>query len=88
MDSTPIEIEQLRAAIKTLAAENAQLSERAEDLLQFGLMADAIERCTEPLEIIHQTLEKIAVLKKLPFASCGLLREGAVEKIASYTARA
>jgi signal transduction histidine kinase len=87
MNQLQMEIERLRAANRVLEEENAQLSERAEDALLLGLVAEAIEGISEPSAVIDQVLERISILKNLPFVTCGKLHdEGAIEKIASYAA--
>ncbi|MBU1568613.1 MAG: response regulator [Proteobacteria bacterium] len=86
MNNQQTEIEKLRATVKVLEEENNQLSERAEDAMLLGLVAEAIEGLTEPSAVIDQVLERISILKNLPFVTCGSLLECAVEKIASYVA--
>lgn len=86
MNNLQTEVERLRAANKVLEDENDQLSERAEDVMLLGLVAEAIEGLTEPSAVIDQVLERISILKNLPFVTCGYLRDGTVEKIASYAA--
>ncbi len=86
MNTLQVEIERLRAANKILEEENDQLSERAEDAMLLGLVAEAIEGLTEPSAVIDQVLERISILKNLPFVTCGFLRSGTIEKIASYAA--
>ena len=86
MNNLQSEIERLRAANKVLESENEQLSERAEDAMLLGLVAEAIEGLTDPQAVIDQVLERISILKNLPFVTFGLLREGMVEHIASYAA--
>lgn len=86
MEKDSFEIDRLRAAIKILEEENAQLSDRAEDAMLLGLVAEAIEGISEPSAVMEQVLERISILKDLPLVTCGILRGGDVEKIASYIA--
>ena len=86
MGKDSFEIDRLRAAIKVLEEENAQLSERAEDAMLLGLVAEAIEGISESAAIMEQVLERTSILKDLSFVTCGILRGGEVEKIASYVA--
>lgn len=86
MEKDSFEIERLRAAIKILEEENALLSDRAEDAMLLGLVAEAIEGISEPSAIMEQVLERTSILKDLPFVTCGILQGGDVEKIASYVA--
>jgi two-component system, cell cycle sensor histidine kinase and response regulator CckA len=86
MEKDFLEIDKLRVKIKILEEENAQLSDRAEDAMLLGLVAEAIEGISEPSAIMEQVLERASILKDLPFVTCGILRNGEVEKIASYVA--
>ncbi len=86
MDTDQAEIDRLHATIRVLEEENAMLAERAEDAMLLGLVAEAIEGLTEPAEVIDHVVERISILKNLPFVTCGSLDNGKVEKIASYAA--
>lgn len=86
MDDPGKEREVLRATIAVLEEENAQLSERAEDAMLLGLVAEAIQGLADPLDVIGQVLERISILKDLPFVTCGRLVDGNLERICSYAA--
>jgi len=60
----------LESKIKSLEAENAALSESAEDNLLFGLAAEIIHRTEDTVELIDQILERISILKNIPFCTC------------------
>lgn len=77
-------IEQLRATIAVLEEENAQLSERAEDAMLLGVVAEALQGIEEPQEVFVHALERVSILKDLPFITCGRLSGNRVEEIASY----
>ncbi len=79
------EIERLRATIEILEQENSQLSERAEDAMLQGLVTEAIQGLTDPFEVIEHVLERVSILKDLPFVTCGRLSNGTIEKICSYS---
>jgi signal transduction histidine kinase/ActR/RegA family two-component response regulator len=77
-------ISELRHKIRVLEEENAHLSERAEDSLLLGLIADAIEHLSSQSEILENVLERISILKNVPYCTCGELNEGQLRPIASY----
>jgi hypothetical protein len=67
----------LRKTIAVLEEENAQLSERAEDAMLLGLVAEAIQGLSDPREILDHALERISILKNLPYVCCrGLGSDG------------
>jgi len=78
------ELDRLRATIAVLEEENAQLSEQAEDAMLLGIVAEATQGLDEPQEILAHTLERISILKDLPFISCGRRSGNQVIEIASY----
>lgn len=78
------EIEALRAAITVLEEENAQLLERAEDAMLLAQVAEVIENVTEPVEILDRMVERVSILKDLPYVTCGRLNDGKVGPIATY----
>jgi signal transduction histidine kinase/ActR/RegA family two-component response regulator len=86
MDDPRKEIEVLQATIAVLEQENSQLSERAEDAMLLGLVAEAIEGLKTPLDILANVLERASILKNYPFVTCGKLVNSAVKHICSYCA--
>jgi len=61
---------------RLLLVENALLAERAEDALLLTLIAEEIEPSADPIEVLERGLERISVLKDIPFcAACAV--EGA-----------
>jgi signal transduction histidine kinase/PAS domain-containing protein len=67
----------LQKTITVLEEENAQLSERAEDAMLLGLVAEAIQGLNDPREILEHALERISILKNMPYVCCcGLGSEG------------
>lgn len=78
------EIEALRAANRILEEENAQLSERAEDAMLLALVAEVLEGVSEPLSVIGKVLERISILKDLPYVTCGQLSDGNVKSVGAY----
>ncbi len=84
MDDPLKKIEVLQATIAVLEQENSQLSERAEDAMLLGLVAEAIQGMKDPLDVLTNVLERASILKNYPFVTCGQLVEGNVECISSY----
>jgi len=76
----------LQRTIAVLEEENAQLSERAEDAMLLGLVAEAIQGLDDPLDVLGHALERISILKDLPFVTCGRLLNGELQHICSYAA--
>lgn len=85
MECSDQEKDLLRSTIAVLEEENAQLSERAEDAMLFGVVAEAIQRAQDPVEVVGHVLEKISILKNLPFVTCARLRNGILERVCSYS---
>ena len=77
-------IAELKYKIRVLEEENAQLSERAEDSLLLGLIADAIENASSQFEILEKVLERISILKNIPYCTCGALQQRRLTQIATY----
>lgn len=60
----------LTSIIKILESENEALSERAEDSLLFGLVAETIYHTEDSMGMIDQVLERISMLKNIPVCIC------------------
>jgi len=86
MDELQKEVEALRAANRILEEENAQLSERAEDAMLLALVAETLEGVAEPQPVVDKVLERISILKDLPYVTCGRLHGGDIEKTGVYAA--
>ncbi len=84
MNHSQKEIDVLKATIAVLEQENSQLSERAEDAMLLGLVAEAIQGLNDPMEVLANVLERASILKNFPFVTCGQLFEDKVEHICSY----
>lgn len=85
MDDPQKQIDLLRTTIEVLEQENSQLSERAEDAMLLGLVAEAIQGIQDPHEVMLQVLERISILKDFPFVTCGKISGSSLDKIASYS---
>ena len=77
-------ISELKHKIRVLEEENAHLSERAEDSLLLGLIADAIEHRSRQSEILEKVLERISILKSIPYCSCAELNDRQLRPKATY----
>ncbi|NOZ74700.1 MAG: response regulator [FCB group bacterium] len=70
MNDLKKEIRNLTARIRILEEENQALSERSEDIMLIGLVAENFSLIHSPEDIIDRLLERIAILKKIPFCAC------------------
>lgn len=78
-DITPRQ-EELEEQVRILQAENERLAARAEDTLLLSLIAEAIDPAVTPLQVLEHGLERISMLKDIPYAACCRL-EGAIATI-------
>ncbi len=69
-DLNSIKIQQLLEYIAQLEQDNNVLSNRAEEILLLSLLSDTITSIDDEESLIDELLEKISVLKSLPFCSC------------------
>jgi len=79
-------IRALEQKILVLEEENAQLAERAEDAMLLGLVSENIQNLTSGAEVIENTLERISILKTIPYATCAEVHDTRLQPIATYTA--
>ncbi len=63
-------IQTLTERIRVLEEENQTLSERAEDIMLIGLVAENFSLIHSPDDVIDRLLERIAILKNIPFCAC------------------
>ncbi len=63
-------IQELEEKVRILQMENDQLAERAEDTLLLGLIAEQISGAEEIGQVLESGLERISVLKDIPFCAC------------------
>jgi len=76
----------LEHKVRVLEEENAQLAERAEDSLLLGLVSENIQNLSSGTEIIENTLERISILKTIPYATCAEYNGTTLKPIATYAA--
>jgi PAS domain S-box-containing protein len=77
-------IRELEESIRILQIENDELAERAEDTLLLGLIAEQISTAEEIGPVLERGLERISVLKDVPFCACCLLTGNEAVVIKSY----
>ena len=70
MGSRDDRVRQLEETVRILAAENEALTERAEDMLLLGLIAEKVVVENDPLAALGIGLEQVALLKDVPFGAC------------------
>ncbi len=76
----------LEKKVRVLEDVNSQLTKRAEDSMLLRLVAVKNQDLQDEVEVFENVLEKISVLKRIPYASCGQLTGTQLEPIASYSA--
>jgi hypothetical protein len=77
-------IRELEERVRILQLENDQLAERAEDTLLLGLIAEQISRAEEVGRVLESGLERISVLKDIPFCACCSLDGNTVRIVKAY----
>ncbi len=78
--------EELQAVISVLEEENQLLSERAEETLLIKMVAESISLIDDSRTLLENTLEKISILKDIPYCSCYELKQTSARQIAAYAA--
>jgi PAS domain S-box-containing protein len=77
-------IASLEHTLHVLEEENSQLAERAEDALLLGLISESSQTALTGLEILENALERMSILKSLPFVTCAKGEGANVEHLCSY----
>ncbi|RMF11127.1 MAG: response regulator [Candidatus Neomarinimicrobiota bacterium] len=72
-------IQDLEAQIQVLQAENFALAERSEDVLLIGLIAENFSVIHTREDVIDRLLERLCILKKIPFSACCQVQGTTVE---------
>lgn len=70
--------------VKSLEEENKQLSERAEESLLLKLVTESLNEAKTEEFLIGQVLEKISIIKNIPFCACFDIVKGQLEHIDHY----
>lgn len=79
-------LEELRARIKNLEEDNSFLSENKEELLLLGLISEQVEFEKDEHNLLSAVLEKISILKDVPFCASFSLNSNSAQLICSYSA--
>lgn len=77
-------IRALELRIKELEEENNALSGRVEEAMLLTLIAESFESITNEVELIESVLEKIAILKQIPYCACYAWKENTLKQIGQY----
>jgi two-component system cell cycle sensor histidine kinase/response regulator CckA len=77
-------IRQLEERIHLLTRENEELTERAEETLLLGLIAEKLGLAGDADQVITQGLEQVGLLKNIPCAACYLVDGRHVRLLHSY----
>jgi PAS domain S-box-containing protein len=75
----------LEEKIRILEEENEFLSDRAEETLLLSLVAESINHAKDRNTLLENVLEKISILKAIPYCTCCSLSEYAVQVLSIYT---
>ena len=62
-------LEDLRDRLRVLEKENELLAERAEDISLLGLVAEQTGTETDPRELLTSVLERVCILKAIPYGA-------------------
>jgi len=84
-DPTADRHQALEKRLADVEGENEILIERAEDILLLGLVTEAISRQIEPEEIMATVLERISILKDVPYCALVELHDTTVTLAQEYT---
>jgi signal transduction histidine kinase/ActR/RegA family two-component response regulator len=68
------EREELLARIRLLEADCALLADAQEELGALGLVAEQVRESSDPREVLRAGLERVAILRAIPFCACACLR--------------
>ncbi|MHC4455621.1 MAG: PAS domain-containing sensor histidine kinase [Planctomycetota bacterium] len=75
---------QLEEKIRILEEENEFLSDRAEETLLLSLVAESINHAKDRYTLLENVLEKISILKAIPYCTCCSLSEHSVQVLSTY----
>ncbi|MDO9039792.1 MAG: hypothetical protein Q7U65_00290, partial [Bacteroidota bacterium] len=79
-----LDLNDLLSKITILEAENSALSDKAEDSMLFGTVAELIYQTDDTSLLIEQILERISILKNIPFCACFDHNERGINVIGYY----
>jgi PAS domain S-box-containing protein len=75
----------LEERIKILELENQMLVERSEDVFLLGTVIESISRADDSIGIMENTLERISLLKDIPFCACCSIEGDRIQALNTYT---
>jgi len=84
-DAAALRYHALEKRLADAEGENEVLIERAEDILLLGLVTEAISRQIEPDEIMATVLERVSILKDVPYCALVMLDAATVSLAQEYT---
>ena len=70
MTAEPESPADLRDRLRILERENDLLTERAEEIALLGLVAEQVESAQDPSALLDSVLERVCILKNLPYGAC------------------
>ncbi len=83
-ESLEAKCRELEARIRVLELENDRLVERAEDVALLGLVGESIAGVDDSTAVLGQVLEKMSLLKDIPYSAYGRRDGGEVELVQAY----
>ncbi len=75
----------LEERIKILETENQMLVERSEDVFLLGTVIESISHADDSIGIMENTLERISLLKDIPFCACCSIENDNIQVLSTYT---
>jgi PAS domain S-box-containing protein len=75
----------LEERIKILELENQMLVERSEDVFLLGTVIESISNAGDSAGIMENTLERISLLKDIPFCACCSIENDRILVLSTYT---
>ncbi|WP_430931686.1 sensor histidine kinase [Saccharicrinis sp. 156] len=79
-----ISYNELLERVKELEQENESMAERAGEVLLLSILGDTISTLEEKQELMEELLEKISILKYIPWCSCYELVNGKYKLVECY----
>ncbi len=70
--------------VRELERENERLAERSEDLMLLGLVSELIQGLESEADILESTLKRVSIIKTLPVAACGFVRDEEIQLLHSF----
>jgi PAS domain S-box-containing protein len=87
MNPQPENLADMLARLRVLEQENDLLAERAEEISLLGLVAEQGTNEKDPAELLTGVLERVCILKALPYGACLAPRDSLLVVQAAYQVR-